>query len=48
MHTTQYPDLFVTYSERFRLITGIKNPIIVDEDSSLCQQPTSSPLVLNR
>ena len=34
MHTTQYPDLFVTYREGFNMNNGFKNPIVVDEDPS--------------
>ena len=44
MHTTQYPDLFVTYRGSFKKNTG-KKPIVVDEDLSFSQKLTSSPLV---
>ena len=45
MHTTQEPNLFVIYREGFDLNTGNKNHIVVDEDLSFSQQPTSSTIV---
>ena len=45
MHTTQELNLFVIYREGFDLNTGNKNHIVVDEDLSFSQQPTSSTIV---
>ena len=45
MHTTEYPDLFVTYRENFRLNPENKNLIVFDEDLSFSQSSRSWPLV---
>ena len=45
MYTTQLPELFVTHREGFFITnTGNKNSIVVDDDLSIVQQPTSSLL----
>ena len=46
MHTTQNPNLLVSYREIFIASTGKKTSLVVDEDSSFSQQPMSSPLVM--
>ena len=47
MHKIHYPNLFVSYRECFKINTGRKNPIVVDEDLSCIKQPTNSPLVFD-
>ena len=32
LHTTQYPDLFITYKEGFNMRTGKRNPLQLPEE----------------
>ena len=47
MQKIHYPDLFAIYHEGFKMKTGNKSPIVVDEDLSFSQQPTSQRLVFD-
>ena len=44
MHTTQYPDLFVTYRECFNMNTG-KKTVVADKEIWFNQSSLSSPIV---
>ena len=47
MHTTQYPDLFVTDPEGFNMNTGKKNPTVVDQKPLLTENSMSSAAVFD-
>ena len=47
MHTTQYPNLFLSYREGLDMNTGNKKPNVVLEKPSFTQSSMSSSLVFD-
>ena len=45
LHTTQYPDLFITYKEGFNMRTGKRNPLQLPEEEQYYKLPPNLFLV---
>ena len=48
LHTTQYPDLFISYKEGFNLNTGKRNPLHLPEDDQFIRYSSQNQQITGR